>query len=1218
MSYKIYRKLIADSRLLIVSAAYLLITGNVFGQQTAANAVWHGTEREVHYKPDGEDFLLVNGKKRFNRALYGTNTAFRVETGDLPEFALYLPGMGGNLKLGLIRGNASKWITEAQEIRTRYRPGSMLYDIKDPLLGSGVLHLAVLALSEGEGIVIKASFTGQISGVEIFAAYGGVTGKKFSRDGDIGADPESSFDLNPSNCLGNIYSLKKNRFNLSFGPVGSPRKMDGVFPSGMKLKLSNSEKQTSPLALYTSMPGAMPLVCGRLPVRQGKGLYFLVRNSQGAKGASYSKLHSLFDKAEHARQALVQRVKISTPDPYINTLGGALAIAADGIWEEPSFLHGAVAWRMRLPAWRGPYVADPLGWHDRARQHFSSYAKSQVTSPDRGPVVPDTSLHMARQLEKMGTAVFSSGYISRNPNDNTKPHHYDMNLVYIDQLLSHLQWTGDLGFAKEIWPVIKRHLDWEKRNFDADGDGLYDAYCAIWASDALQYSGGGVTHSSAYNYRANLLAAKIAGLIGENPAPFQQEAQKILKAIQSNLWLPGRGWYAEYKDLLGNKMVHPYAGLWTVYHAVDSKVPDPFQAYQATRYIDTKIPQIPVKAKGLEETGLYSLSTTSWQPYTWSVNNVALAEMLHTSLAYWQSSRPDDAFRLWKSSLLESMYLSSSPGGFEQLSFYDAQRGELYRDFGDPIGVAARSLVEGLYGIRPDALSDTLTIQPGLPSSWGHASLKIPDVAFDYKRDGDKDIYTVSQSFKKTMHVRFLLPARSVAVRSVSLNGQPANWRSYPAATGAPVLEITAPKGKQYTIEILWEGILPDQPKVRKAIAGAPFNIAFTLARVEDYYDPQKVLSGVRIVDVTSLNADRLTGTDQATIFVKVKQRDFSWWVPVPVDIKPELEISFPEQTGAGLRFSVTNNEGIAKRGFVRVNEGVKDYFQNLDVYKGETKEYVIPASYVLTGTNKVKIEYRHGEIAEANIINWNARTGGAYWQKVDLQPYYNDKVTSIFQNKYLSPRPSAPTLQLPWQGIGNWCYPLVQPVIDDSGLRRMAFGKDQIVLPNGIPLGTPGKALVNNVIFTSKWDNYPDSVSVPLTGKSSHAYFMLAGSTNPMQSRLDNGEILVYYTDNTFDRLVLRNPESWWPVEQDYYVDGYAFTTDAPMPYRVYLKHGTAGRNNINYTTIKGFTNRAIDGGAATVFDLPLNPSKELRELRLKTLANDVVVGLMSVTLQR
>ena len=42
------------------------------------------------------------------------------------------------------------------------------------------------------------------------------------------------------------------------------------------------------------------------------------------------------------------------------------------------------------------------------------------------------------------------------------------------------------------------------------------------------------------------------------------------------------------------------AGLWTIYHAIDSETADPFQAYQATRYVDTSIPHIPVFADGLD------------------------------------------------------------------------------------------------------------------------------------------------------------------------------------------------------------------------------------------------------------------------------------------------------------------------------------------------------------------------------------------------------------------------------------------------------------------------------------------------------------------------------------------------------------------------------------------------------------------------------------------
>ena len=154
---------------------------------------------------------------RFNRALYGGNSAFRVEAGDLPEFALYMPGMGGNLKFGLIANEKSKWLIDAQHIETRYRPGSMIYKIEDTILKNGYLLITVLAVYDFEGIIIKAEAVNIPANIKLFAAFGGASGTKFSRDGDIGADPESSFYLKPEYCKDNIFQLDKNTFSLHYG-----------------------------------------------------------------------------------------------------------------------------------------------------------------------------------------------------------------------------------------------------------------------------------------------------------------------------------------------------------------------------------------------------------------------------------------------------------------------------------------------------------------------------------------------------------------------------------------------------------------------------------------------------------------------------------------------------------------------------------------------------------------------------------------------------------------------------------------------------------------------------------------------------------------------------------------------------------------------------------------------------------------------------------------
>jgi hypothetical protein len=187
---------------------------------------------------------------------------------------------------------------------------------------------------------------------------------------------------------------------------------------------------------------------------------------------------------------------------------------------------------------------------------------------------------------------------------------------------------------------------------------------------------------------------------------------------------------------------------------------------------------------------------------------------------------------------------------------------------------------------------------------------------------------------------------------------------------------------------------------------------------------------------------------------------------------------------------------------------------------------------------------------------------------------------------------------------------------VDESGLREAALQNGgKIILPDKISFATPGEADAKNIIFTSQWDNYPRQVFVPLSGKSSHAFLLMAGSTAAMQSRFDNGEAIVTYADGTTARLALNNPVNWWPVDQDYFIDDFAFRRDEPIPPRVDLATG-----KIRILDVENFKGKGgkVGGGVATVLDLPLEPAKELKSLTVRALANEVVIGLMSVTLER
>lgn len=991
--------------------------------------------RAMQYEPKAGAFYSRNGKNRFTRALYGSNTDYRIETSDRPIFAIFKHKNYRNLRFYV--GDVQ--LDETQQCESYYKEGMRTYTLSDDRWGKEArLHLDVVALPDSEGAVFHFRMEGFKDGITIKSKVCDIANPKLRRYGDIGADKPGCFE--PSANEGNL--------------VSESLQIDKAKPS---------EEVFAILDFQTIS---------------------FVKDDKKAR-QNYEKAHQEFEKAKSYFSELSSRIQFSTPDPYLNTLGSALVLAADGVWDGNTWLHGAIGWRMPLAGWRAGYLGDVLGWNDRAVKHFDAYASSQVTDvPVTMPGAQlDPKCNNARALKKWGTEMYSTGYICRNPNRNDQMHHYDMNLNYIDELLWHFQYDADTAYMRKMWSVIKRHLAWEKLNFDSDNDHLYDAYCCIWASDALYYSDGAVTHSSAYNYRGNLLAAKIAEKIGEDAEPYRREAEAIRKAMNERLWLEGKDAYvpnptdimtgkrtvtpnhwAEYQDKMGYQRKHADAALWSVYTPIDCGVGNPSQMYEATRYVTSHIPHIDVEIAGQEHSDYQVISTSDWLPYAWSINNVASAEIMHTALAYFEAGNSVEGYRLMKSNIMDQMYLGQSPANFGQINYYDAARGECYRDFGDNVGISSRTLIQGFFGIVPQALDGKCIIRPGFPLSWDSCEVKTPYLSYKYKKvANDKAVITVSQHFS--------CPLQMVA----RINGAKGEYTDYAGTTA---------QEQTFLVDI-------PQNAEEKSVLSSPDNAVETTPSV--------------------------SGSNAMT----------------------------PESLGL----------------------------------KGMTA----------------------GEK--------NARM-------VDMSKAFNANVTDIFRNEYVSPRPTSTTLQIPVQGIGEWCHPTYCPEITDSVFRSLAKG-DRFEV-EGIPFATPQQG--NNIAFTSLWDNYPSSLTIKVKSqKASVAHILLAGSTNHMQTHIDNALIIARYTDGTSDTLRLIPPFNYCPIEQDYYVDGKAFQTVEPRPLRICFGTGTVSRDLGTALSIKPdeVYGREIPGGAAQMLSMPLCPTKKLQSFSLIPVANDIVVGIMGITLR-
>lgn len=940
-----------------------------------------------NYHPEGQAFVCVNGKNRYTRALYGSHTAWRLETSDRPVFATWAANTNNRNISFFINGLA---LDSTDYCEARYVAGRRDYVVSDNSWEGGRLEVSVLALPDREGGVFRFVARDFKQPVTLRGEICENRLKKFIRFGDIGKfEPDDKFDADPQ-------KPQLQTMNTGLGDT-----------------------------LYVTLEKQLLAVA--------------------ETGAEYA-------HAENYREALASTVTFTTPDPYINLIGGALVMATDGAWDGKVWDHGAIGWRMQLTGWRGAYAGDFLGMQDKQRIHFDAYAKSQVTDlPVTQPHLMDKGHNLSRGAYKWGTPMYSNGYICRNPENNKQFHHYDMNLIYIDELLWHFQFDADTAYMRKMWPVIQRHLAWEKNTWDPDNDHLYDAYCCIWASDALGYNSGAVTHSSAYNYRHNRLAARIAEILGEDGTQYKEEADAILKAMNERLWIDGH--WAEYQDFMGLKRLHKSAALWSVYTPIDSESCTDEQAYSATQYVDAAIPHFFYTVDGRQ---YETISTSNWTPYEWSLNNVAMTEVCHTALSYWQAGRPEEAYSLLKGTVMDFMYAGLSPANFGQTSQFDAAMGEAYRDFTDVMGMASRALVQGLYGITPQALDDQCIIRPGFPAAWDSASIHTPYMDYRFERRDGKDIYTIRQHFAQPLKI---------------------------------VLRQNLGCGK--------------------------------------YKDYEGNTDSLQVITIP---------------YIAVLEQ------------QAEQQAVHPAAQGTAL-----------------------------------------------------------ADVQPGNCL------------PIDISRRFNASVTDIFRQKYFTPRSPYTTLCTPTQGIGDWCSTKRTANIDDSGLRVAAKGG--LFNAANIPFRTPAEG--KNIIYTSLWDNYPDSITIPLEGKAHHVYLLMAGSTNPMQSRIANGLVRVEYTDGTCDILLLVNPDNWCPIQEDYLKDATAFPLSQPRPYRVGLKTALVSRDlfgdlklqlNTTVSDVPEYKQalKAIDGGAATILDMPLNPKKKLKSLTVRTLSNEVVIGLMAVTLQK
>jgi len=203
----------------------------------------------------------------------------------------------------------------------------------------------------------------------------------------------------------------------------------------------------------------------------------------------------------------------------------------------------------------------------------------------------------------------------------------------------------------------------------------------------------------------------------------------------------------------------------------------------------------------------------------------------------------------------------------------------------------------------------------------------------------------------------------------------------------------------------------------------------------------------------------------------------------------------------------------------------------------------------------------------------------------VDMTGLFNCNMTEVHDKDYLYPRPEGFSMGAFRNGrySHNWNQRGRQVVYIDDTFFRSSGGT--VISPSGIPFATPGDG--ENLVCVSMFDVFPTAVTVPLSGKGKELAVLFVASSNCMLSYVENARITVTYADGTSEHIKLV-----YPINLDDWLTS-ALTVKAEVFYF----------NNFNH---------------ATVQRIKIDPERELVDIRIEAVANDVILGVAGISIGR
>jgi hypothetical protein len=716
------------------------------------------------------------------------------------------------------------------------------------------------------------------------------------------------------------------------------------------------------------------------------------------------------------------------------------------------------------------------------------------------------------------------------------------------------RWTGNKTHEALLRPALKLHVEWARDCFDADGNGLFSSYTNTWPTDSQFYSGGETWEETSYIYDATLALASMATRAGNasEAAEYSAAAAAIAAAVPQ-LWVTALGIPASHREEGGLRRLRPDPWLASIFLPIEVALWDAETAAQALAFSEWGLERDVVYcADGTNNSCGSVVWNSNWVPAQWSVRQLWTGDNVGLALAYLLTGLPDAGWEVLGGALRRDMLQSAVPG-----QSGGANGGT---DFNDCVHPTTRALVEGFFGFRPDYVAGVVVVAPNFPSAWPSATFASADVALQFATDFATTASLAVQLARPAPALVLRVPLRAGALLAVDVAGAPPGaviTNATRAGFGQSEVVVTVTGAGAgvagAAVTLRFAGALPCAPDVAaSSSAGAAVSLppppGLTL---HNFSDPQ----GAFVPGSASVASGRLVGTLAADVAGRTHVLVFGYAVTnlggLPQTIQFKIAVALPPPP---------------------------------------------PPPRAALATS---------------------------WAYVPLGAAANGDLRDIFaKGAYTSPRPETCAVRLGADGYSAWTFAYwngpAAPQADFANVPNLTVAPGVIATPQGaqFALGDiSARSGARNAAFVTLYDAYPNATAVPIDAASaasaSGAWVLLAGSTNPMQTRLPNAELRFRFADGAVKALELVPPFTYWALSGwgrsgtgdpgtrdsgDYDYDTAAFCLPPTPPPTVQL----------------GAANRAM------VYFMPIEPGATLVAVELEALSQEVVVALLAVSVAK